>query len=114
MTNTDPTLSREVAIEPKQTALLFIDVQNFAANRKGAEFKDVPAETPWVELAEKELEKTNAKPGERNWDTLRAALERIQQLRDEKKTEEANRLQQAMEQLYQGDEAALKLIGTVK
>ena len=43
MTDSNPTLSREVAIDPKQTALLFIDVQNFAANRKGAEFKDVPA-----------------------------------------------------------------------
>src|SRR4051812_10763659 len=37
------TLSREIAIEPKQTALLFIDVQNFAAKRDGAEFKEMPA-----------------------------------------------------------------------
>ena len=35
------TLSREIAIESKQTALLFIDVQNFAAKRNGAEFKDM-------------------------------------------------------------------------
>jgi ureidoacrylate peracid hydrolase len=35
------TLSREIAIDPKQTALLFIDVQNFAAKRNGAEFKDM-------------------------------------------------------------------------
>jgi ureidoacrylate peracid hydrolase len=34
-------LSREIAIDPKQTALLFIDVQNFAAKRNGAEFKDM-------------------------------------------------------------------------
>jgi ureidoacrylate peracid hydrolase len=34
-------LSRDIPIEPKQTALLFIDVQNFAAKRNGSEFKDI-------------------------------------------------------------------------
>jgi ureidoacrylate peracid hydrolase len=37
----ETTLSREIPIEPKQTALLFIDVQNFAAKRNGSEFKDL-------------------------------------------------------------------------
>lgn len=32
-------LSRDVPVVPKQAALLFIDVQNFAARRDGAEFK---------------------------------------------------------------------------
>lgn len=32
------TLTREVPLVPNQSALLFIDVQNFAAHRKGAEF----------------------------------------------------------------------------
>jgi ureidoacrylate peracid hydrolase len=36
------TLSREIALVPKQSALLFIDVQNFAAKREGTEFKDLP------------------------------------------------------------------------
>jgi ureidoacrylate peracid hydrolase len=36
------TLSREIAIVPQQAALLFIDVQNFAAKRNGGEFKDMP------------------------------------------------------------------------
>ena len=36
------TLSREIAIDPKQTALLFIDMQNFAVKRNGAEYKDMP------------------------------------------------------------------------
>jgi ureidoacrylate peracid hydrolase len=40
MTTTE-TLSREVAIVPKQAALLFIDVQNFAAKRNGSEFKEM-------------------------------------------------------------------------
>lgn len=34
-------LSRDIAVMPAQTALLFIDVQNFAAKRDGAEFKNL-------------------------------------------------------------------------
>ncbi|HVM83744.1 MAG TPA: isochorismatase family cysteine hydrolase [Candidatus Binatia bacterium] len=45
MTSTNPVLSRDVAIEPKHSVLLFIDVQNFAAKRNGGEFKEMtPAE----------------------------------------------------------------------
>ena len=33
--------TREVPLEPSQSALLFIDVQNFCARRDGGEFKDV-------------------------------------------------------------------------
>ena len=41
------TLSRDVPIEPGQTALLFIDVQNFGAARNGGEYADIPeAEGP--------------------------------------------------------------------
>lgn len=41
---TQPT-SREIALEPTQAALLFIDVQNYCARRDGGEFKDLsPAE----------------------------------------------------------------------
>ena len=36
------TLSREVPLISKNSALLFVDVQNFSANRQGAEFKDLP------------------------------------------------------------------------
>ena len=32
------TLSRDIALEPEQSALLFIDVQNFCAHRDGGEF----------------------------------------------------------------------------
>ncbi|MEM1384354.1 MAG: isochorismatase family cysteine hydrolase [Pseudomonadota bacterium] len=35
------TLTREVALDPAQTALLFIDVQNYCARRDGGEFKEV-------------------------------------------------------------------------
>jgi len=35
------TFTRDVPIDPPHAALLFIDVQNFSAHRKGAEFVDV-------------------------------------------------------------------------
>ncbi|MGH6891516.1 MAG: isochorismatase family cysteine hydrolase [Dongiaceae bacterium] len=35
-------LSREVPLVAGQSALLFIDVQNFSARREGAEFRDLP------------------------------------------------------------------------
>lgn len=37
-----PVLTREVPLVPAQSALLFIDVQNFSARRDGAEFKEMP------------------------------------------------------------------------
>ena len=43
------TLSRNIPVDPQHTALLFIDVQNFGAHRKGAEFVNMPE----AELAEK-------------------------------------------------------------
>lgn len=35
------TLTRDVPLKPEESALLFIDVQNFSAHRQGAEFKDL-------------------------------------------------------------------------
>jgi ureidoacrylate peracid hydrolase len=40
--NTDALTTREVPLEPRSSALLFIDVQNFSVRREGGEFKDVP------------------------------------------------------------------------
>ncbi|MEM7696136.1 MAG: isochorismatase family cysteine hydrolase [Pseudomonadota bacterium] len=37
-------LTRDVPLRPAEAALLFIDVQNFAAHRAGGEFKDLPAD----------------------------------------------------------------------
>jgi len=34
--------TREIPLDPKRSALLFIDVQNFSVRRDGGEFKDVP------------------------------------------------------------------------
>jgi len=39
----DPT-NREIAVEPRLAALLFIDVQNFSASRKGEKFGEMAAE----------------------------------------------------------------------
>lgn len=36
------TLSRDIPLMPRDSALLFIDVQNFSAHRDGGEFKDTP------------------------------------------------------------------------
>ncbi|MBD3664101.1 isochorismatase family cysteine hydrolase [Sulfitobacter aestuariivivens] len=38
------TLTRDIPLDPAQSALLFIDVQNFSAERDGAEFKDLAPE----------------------------------------------------------------------
>ena len=35
------TLTRDLPLDPAHSALLFIDVQNFAAHRRGGEFKDL-------------------------------------------------------------------------
>jgi len=37
------TLTRSISLEPAQSALLFIDVQNFSAHRQGAEFAELSA-----------------------------------------------------------------------
>ncbi|MEM8755323.1 MAG: isochorismatase family cysteine hydrolase [Pseudomonadota bacterium] len=37
------TLTREVPLNPREAALLFVDVQNFCAHRDGGEFKDLSA-----------------------------------------------------------------------
>ena len=36
------TLTRDIPLVPEDSALLFIDVQNFSAHRDGAEFSDLP------------------------------------------------------------------------
>ncbi len=39
----DEALSRDIALDPRHSALLFIDVQNFCAGPDGGEFKGIPA-----------------------------------------------------------------------
>lgn len=40
----DQALSREIALEPRHSALLFVDVQNYCAGPDGGEFKGIPAD----------------------------------------------------------------------
>jgi len=40
----DQTLSREIALDPRHSALLFVDVQNYCAGPDGGEFKGIPAD----------------------------------------------------------------------
>jgi serine/threonine-protein kinase len=77
-----------------------------------AAYKDVPAEGPWVKLAQTALDKSSAdvEGDERKWETLRVALERIKQLRDDKKADEAEATRNALKELYRDDPTALKLI----
>ena len=39
------TLTRDVPLQPQQSALLFIDVQNFSSHRDGGEFKEYTGDT---------------------------------------------------------------------
>ena len=40
----DQALSREIPLDPRQSGILFFDVQNFCARPDGGEFKDLPAD----------------------------------------------------------------------
>lgn len=40
-------LTRDLPLVPEQSALLFIDVQNFSARRDGGEFRDLPEDEFW-------------------------------------------------------------------
>jgi serine/threonine protein kinase len=80
-----------------------------------ASFRKVPAEQPWVRLAEKELE-GQGRVGEKDhrWASVRAALQRARQLRMEDKHDEANAIYTALEQLYRDDSAAGELLDEIR
>lgn len=40
----DQTWSREIALEPRHSGILFVDVQNYCAGPDGGEFKGIPAD----------------------------------------------------------------------
>jgi hypothetical protein len=80
-----------------------------------ASFREVPAEQPWVRLAEKELE-GEGRVGEKEvrWASARAALQRARQLRQDDKQGEANAIYAALEQLYRDDPAAKELLEEIR
>ncbi len=76
-------------------------------------FRNVEDERLWVELATRGLDllKDHEQPAEARVEAVRAALRRIEELRDAGKEEEAQRLRSALEGLYRDEPAARELLG---
>jgi serine/threonine-protein kinase len=73
-------------------------------------FGEVPSEAPWVRLAKRELDKEDPEQA-RKLEPVRAAVERVRQLRKEGKDEKAQAILAGLEELYRDDpeaQAALK------
>jgi serine/threonine-protein kinase len=71
-------------------------------------FREVPQEKQWVALAEQELNKPSdrAPTGEARWTTVREALKRARELRDQDRLKEAEAIWQGLEELYRKDAEA--------
>jgi hypothetical protein len=72
-----------------------------------AAFKEVPSETPWVRLAEQELDK---KTPERQWSPVHQALQRAKELHQQGKEKEAAKIVEALKDLYRGDKEAKAIL----
>jgi serine/threonine protein kinase len=94
-------------------------------DREGAErlwrnliqsFRDVPAEKPWVLLAEKQLKKPseNILAIEERWQSVHAALQRARQLREDGQAPEAEEIYQGLEELYRADPSAAGILEEVR
>jgi len=78
-------------------------------------FRSVPAEEPWVKLAEEKLAHTDARSeGELRWSTVRAALKHARDLRHENKLAEANAVYDALEELYGDDASAQEILAEIR
>jgi serine/threonine-protein kinase len=78
-------------------------------------FREVPAEQPWVRLAEKELEgEGRVGENDRRWASARVSLQRARQLRQEDKADEANAIYTSLEQLYRDDPGAKDLLEEIR
>jgi len=75
-------------------------------------FKEAPSEASWVRLSEKELGKAaDDKPAvERKWASVREAVQRAKELQAAGKGDEAEKVLQALRELYRGDAAAEKVL----
>jgi eukaryotic-like serine/threonine-protein kinase len=74
-------------------------------------FDGIEAENQWVRLAKQGLTDLETRaPSERRWDSVRQALDRARQLRDEGKRKEAEAIWQGIEELYQGDSGAKEIL----
>jgi eukaryotic-like serine/threonine-protein kinase len=78
-------------------------------------FQGVPAEEPWVKLAEEKLDHVGAQnEGERRWRAVRSALQRARDLRREEKVAEANAIYDALEKLYADDAKAAEILAEIR
>src|SRR5262249_4436254 len=68
-------------------------------------FKDVPAEQPWVELAQGELEQPSQRErtGDERWASVRKALAHARQLDKDGRRDEADKIRRALRTLYKDD-----------
>ena len=75
-------------------------------------FGKTPEDAPWVNLANKELQRLDeGAVRERQWASVRAAVEKAKQLRADGKSDEADVIMQGLRDLYHDDaeaEAILK------
>ncbi|HXG11876.1 MAG TPA: protein kinase [Gemmataceae bacterium] len=77
-------------------------------------FRDVPAEEVWVRRAEAQLRKAEAAPANDRWASVRAALERARQLRDQGKRAEAEAIWRGLEELYRDDPSAAAIRAQIR
>jgi serine/threonine-protein kinase len=75
-------------------------------------FKDVPAEQPWVELAQGELEEPTQRErtGEERWASVRKALAHADQLDKDGNHDDAEKIRRALRTLYAADPAARAIL----
>jgi hypothetical protein len=73
-------------------------------------FGGVPAEAPWVRLAQARLAEEPAKSVERHLQAVRQAWEHVRALRAEGKAEQADQAEKALRELYQNDPEALAIL----
>ncbi|MBI1915339.1 MAG: serine/threonine protein kinase [Planctomycetes bacterium] len=71
-------------------------------------FKDVPAEQPWVELAQGELEQPSQRErtGDERWVSVRKALAHARQLDKDGRRDDADKIRRALRALYKDDPSA--------
>jgi serine/threonine-protein kinase len=78
-------------------------------------FEEVETEKYWVRLAKQGLADLEKRaPSEHRWDSVKRALERARQLRDDGKRKEAEAIWQGIEELYQGDSSAKEIVAEIK
>jgi serine/threonine-protein kinase len=75
-------------------------------------FQDVPAEKPWVRLAQKRLAEPDGKQliEERNWQSVRQAKQHVRDLRKEGKNGEADAMMKGLQELYRNDPEARRIL----